>query len=79
MTYIYSSQLWEIITGKKSPYKPQNIDSSAISNMNEKKRAWIENMLKTVDDWNPESHGYKFAGRGMVHGTYYFTPDTYNT
>ena len=35
----------------------ENIDSG--KRLTEKQQRWILEMLKTIDEWNPEAHGYR--------------------
>jgi hypothetical protein len=54
---IHSVQLWEKITRKKAPYTAENIDSGKV--LTEKQWRWVKDMMKTIDEWNPEKHGYR--------------------
>jgi len=55
-TLIHSVQLWEQITGKRAPYTVKQVDRS--HKMSEKEIQWLTQMERTIENWNPEAHGY---------------------
>ena len=66
---VHSVQLWETVTGRKSRYSVKHVDSS--HRLSEREVEFLQQMEKTIRDYNPEAHGYKYVGRAKFIGDFW--------